>query len=150
MADGLPLISLQLDYSGTPVVDVAETPAPDYQTLVELAPGVLDPQWVRLLAQAVNHLAHGYQYEVILEPGDFEAQYREAYAAEDPDEDVAPGMARLHNYGMPDFSEIRSPAMQGKTLVFFARHTRLGVPYRVEAEGGNSPSYAPLDMAPED
>ena len=149
MADGLPPISLELSGSGAPYVIVGEQQVSDLETLLRLAPGLAAPEWVKARAQLTNHMATGFEYEVILDPQAFEAAYMAQYNTEDPDEDVGPGVIRLIHYGVPDFTEIAPPAMEGSTLVFYAREAHLGVPYRVEVPEGGTATYTPMALSPE-
>lgn len=146
MADGLPPISMDFTDTGAPVVIVAEAEARDLDAVIRLAPSLADPFWLRAYAQVANHLAQGDRFEVLMDPAAFEAEYRAAYAAEDPDAPPAPGVMRLHNYGLPDFAEIAPPAMQGDTLVFYARNTFMGIPYRATIPRGGAAAYEPVTM----
>lgn len=201
----LPQIDMALQVGDQPVVIVGETPVTEPARLLELAPVLLEPDFAAAYAQLVNHLAHGYEYSVILDPDAYEADYRADYAgaprpgddatsidpsevapldpveeAEDntgdggappsdagvdlvydlgddevpgegdePDaEELAPpGSPR--SFGLPDFSEIVPPRLDGDRLVFFARHSYFGIPYRVTVDRGALPDYAPLAMAGE-
>ena len=87
-------------------------------TGVELAPGVLAPDWIRVRAQLINHMSKGYEYSVILDPDAFKEEYVAEFEAEDPDTPAAPGQRRLRAFGMPDFSLIVPPATDGDALVF--------------------------------
>ncbi len=146
MADGLPPISMDFTAEGTPVVMVAEAEARDLAQVLSLAPALGDPKWLRAYVRVANHLAKGDRFDPIMDPVAFEAAYRAAYAAEDADEAPVPGNARLHNYGLPDFAVIKPPAMEGDTLVFYARNTFMGIPYKVTMPKGGEPSYEPVAM----
>lgn len=148
MADALPPIGL--DYrAGAPHVIVGEQSAGDYDALLTLAPALSDPHWIRVRAQAVNHLAHGYDYDVILDPGAFKEAYLEEYDAEDPEAHPLPGQRNLRGFGVPQFDAIEAPKLEGDTLVFFATETYLGIPYRVVAKPGEAPVYMPVPMGAE-
>lgn len=149
MADGLPPISFELAGSGAPYVIVGDQEANDLEQLLLLAPNLADPHWLRARAQLINHLASGFEYEVILDPPGFEAAYMAQYNSEDPEEEVGPGEVRLIHYGVPDFTAIQPPAMEGDTLVFYAREAYLGVPYRVEADRTGAAQYSPMALSPE-
>ncbi|MFQ5622303.1 MAG: hypothetical protein ACE5FS_02805 [Paracoccaceae bacterium] len=150
MADALPPINLDLNGAGDPVVIVGEAEVSDRKVLLDLAPSLLDEQFVRAYAQILNHLARGYQYSVILDPEAFKASYLAKLAAEDHEQEPEAGEVRLSNYGKPDFDAIKPPEMDGDTLVFYAEDSYLGIPYRVEAPASKSalsePVYTPMDM----
>lgn len=146
MADGLPPISMDFKDDGTPVVMVAEAEARDLAQVLSLAPALGDAKWLRAYVRVANHLAKGDRFDPIMDPPAFEAAYRAAYEAEDPEEPPVPGNARLRNYGLPDFSVIKPPAMVGDTLVFFARNTFMGIPYKVTMPKGAEPTYEPVAM----
>ncbi len=146
MADGLPPISMQYDQAGAPIVIVEQAKASDLSEVIKLAPGLSDPHWVRAYARVANHLAQGDRFSLIVDPAAFEAEYRAAFEAEDPDEVPQPGVMRLRNFGMPDFAAIKPPEMQGGTLVFFARNSFMGIPYRAEMREGETPEYMPVAM----
>lgn len=133
MADGLPPLHMDINSSGAAVVVVDGQEIQDISGLVDLAPNIVDPKFARAYARLVNHLAYAYEYNVIMDPETFEASYREKYESEDPDEKVMAGQVRLRNYGLPDFSAIQPPMIDGNKLIFFAESAYLGVPYRVEA-----------------
>lgn len=147
MADGLPPMEMEFASNGAPVVIVEQAEVADMAGLIQIAPALKDPKWVFALAQMANHLAQGDAYELIVNPEEFKAQYMEAYEAEDTDEQVAPGAVRLHNFGIPDFSAIHPPMMDGDTLIYFAENVFMGIPYRVEMAAGAEPDYQPVSMA---
>ena len=132
MDDGLPPLNIDVNAAGTPVVIVDGQEVQDVSGLIDLAPKVVEPKYARAYARLVNHLSHGYQFEVIMDPDAFRADYLARYEAEDPDATVVAGQARLRNYGLPDFSQISPPAFEGNRLIFYAQNAYLGVPYRVE------------------
>lgn len=146
MSDGLPPISMDFTDAGAPVVIVAEARAADLDEALRLAPALSDPKWLKALAQVANHLAKGDQFEPILDPAAFQAAYMAAYNAEDPDAEPVPGNTRLHDYGLPDFSQIAAPAMKGNTLIFFARNTFMGIPYKVTMPLDGEAVYEPVAM----
>lgn len=146
MADMLPDIQMDINAAGTPVVVVEQVEVTDRSEALRLAPALGDPRWIRVYSRVVNHLAHGDDYDPIMDPEAFEAQYMEAYNAEDPNEEVGPGVVRLHNYPLPDFSAIHPPRMEGDILVFYAENLFLGLPYRVTMAPGAEPEYLPGPM----
>ena len=146
MADGLPPIEFDTAAYGAPVVIVEETEARDLDGVLRLAPALASPDWLIAYAQVVNHLAQGARYDVIVDPEEFRTDYMAAYEAEDPNEPPAPGLIRLHNYGLPDFASIQPPHRDGAKLVFFAENITLGIPYRAEADASGGVSYEPVDM----
>jgi hypothetical protein len=147
MADGLPPISMDFAADGTPVVMVAEAEARDLAQVLSLAPALGDAKWLRAYVRVANHLAKGDRFDPIMDPVAFESAYRAAYAAEDADEAPVPGNARLHNYGLPDFAQIKPPAMEGDTLVFYARNTFMGIPYKVTMPKAADATYEPVAMS---
>ncbi|MEP5730391.1 MAG: hypothetical protein ABJL67_13605 [Sulfitobacter sp.] len=153
MADGLPPLNIDVNAAGTPVVIVDGQEVHDVSSLVDLAPNVVEPKYARAYARLVNHLSHGYKYNVIMDPEAFEADYRIRFDAEDPDEKTVAGQVRLRNYGLPDFNAISPPSFEGKTLIFFAENAYLGVPYRVEVQTAvtsmGKPTYALIGTSKE-
>lgn len=104
-------------------------------------------KWIVLYARLINFLSEGYRFELITKPNEFEAKYRETYEAEDPNEEITPGTQRLHNYGIPDFSEIESPKKDGDTLIFFAVNTFTGFPYKAVYTEEGKAEYTPVTVA---
>lgn len=145
MAD-LPPIAMEFTPAGTPVVIVAEAQASDLAEAVRLAPALADPQWLGAYVQVANHLAKGDRFEPIFEPEVFRAEYMAQYDAEAADEVPVPGNARLRNYGLPDFSVITPPVMNGDEITFFARNTFMGIPYKATMLRGGVPDYEPVAM----
>ncbi|RUS59431.1 hypothetical protein EGN72_16035 [Pseudorhodobacter sp. E13] len=137
---------MQYDQAGTPIVIVEQAKAQDLSEVIRLAPALSDPHWVRAYARVANHLAQGDKFSLIVDPAAFEAEYRAAFEAEDPDEVPQAGVMRLRNFGMPDFAAIKPPEMQGGTLVYFARNTFMGIPYRAVMPEGGQPEYEPVAM----
>lgn len=147
MADGLPPISLEVANSGSPYVIVGEAQASDYDALMALAPALLEPDWIRVRAQLINHISNGYEYAVILDPEEFKEKYLAEFEAEDADTPAAPGQRRLRAFGKPDFDQIEPPKMDGDSLVFFAVDSYLGIPYRAVSDGaGTELTYTPMVM----
>lgn len=147
MADGLPPMEMDFSASGAPIVIVEQAEVGDVAGLLAAAPALMEPKWVLALAQMANHLAQGEDYELILDPAAFKAAYMASYEAEDPEEQVAPGAVRLHNFGIPDFAAIHPPKMEGTTLVYFAENIFMGIPYRATMQPGAQPKYEPVAMA---
>ncbi|WP_323006100.1 hypothetical protein [Pseudorhodobacter sp.] len=146
MADGLPPMEMDFGANGAPIVIVEQAEVGDVAGLLTAAPALMEPKWVFALAQMSNHLAQGESYELIVDVAAFKADYMAAYEAEDPDEDVAPGAIRLHNFGIPDFDAMQPPRMEGNTLVFFAENIFMGIPYRAVMQPGGQPVYEPVAM----
>lgn len=148
MADGLPPIILQMSDEGAPQVLVADEPAASVADVLTRAPDLTDPKWVKVYARVVNHLTYGYEYEMIMDPAAFEAEFRAAWAAEPetvPDETpIDP--PRLRDLGMPDFAMIRPPAMEGGNLVFYVRSGYYGIPYQVVFTPDGEANYVPVPM----
>jgi len=146
MAEGLPPIEMDFAAHGAPVVIVAEQEVSSTVDVLRIVPALSDPKWVRAYAGVVNHLAQGDDFKVIMDPSAFETNYRETYNAEDPQEQVPPGVVRLRNFGIPDFSSMHPPVMTGDTLVYFAENLFMGIPYRATMEKGGNPAYTPVTM----
>lgn len=146
MADGLPPISTMVNDAGTPIVIVGEAQVTNARELLDAAPALKDPEWIRVYANVLNHMAHGYKYELIIDPDEFQAQYMKEYEAEDPEAQAVPGLIRLHNYGIPEFDEIASPAYEGETLTFYVRENFLGIPYKATLGSFFLPTYEPVTL----
>ena len=149
MADALPPIHLELSPAGEPVVIVGEAPVTTPRKLIEAVPELREPDWVVLFADVMNHMTHGFEYELIVDPVTFKSDYLAAYEAEDPTEQSVPGQVRLRDYGKPDFDAIQGPAMVGDDLVFYAREAFLGIPYKVTVDSDYVADYAPVSMTPD-
>ncbi len=147
----LPPITFVLTKQGSPALMVAEAEAATLAEVLQRAPGITDPHWTRLYARVVNHLAYGYDYEMIMDPAAFEAEFRAAWEAEPEtvadDAPVTP--PRLRDLGMPEFSQIQPPAVVDGELVFYVRSNHYGIPYRVGRRPGAEPTYTPVPMQPE-
>lgn len=150
MSTELPPIQMDHDpVSGEPCVRLGEVAVTnkDYAGLVRAAPALGDPKWLRAYARLVNHLAQGSRFEPIFAREPFEAEYMATYAAEDPDEEPRPGVIRLRDFGVPDFAQLEPPvSLEDGTLVFFAKNTFMGIPYRVSFPPGGEPEYLPVGM----
>ena len=151
MAEDIPYIGFGLSAEGEAVVTVGAAEYQTHEALLDVAPYLLDSQHAALYAKAVNHFAHGFEYEVIEDPADF----KEAYLAQLEQEkggDWDQTIAQLSDYGTPDFDLIAPPSITGDDLVFFARDDYSGVPYRVTAKVSQSaigaPDYEPMEMTP--
>ena len=151
MADDVPAINLGLTGTGKPVVLLGDRgdQAGDMATLLRLVPGLASPARASDLALAVNHLAHGGEYRVITDPHAFEEAYRARLSREDSNAEWHEGVVRLHDYGIPDFAEIRPPRLDSGRLIFSAADMYLGVPYQVELSDLLAPpTYRPLPLTP--
>lgn len=121
--------------------------AHDMAELLHLAPMLANHPLA--LAQAVNHFAHGGDYQVIADPKAFEAEYRAKLAKEDPNAPFQAGVIRLRDHGVPDFTTLHPPALRDGRLLFYVVDTFLGVPYAVDcASLTAAPVYAPLPLTP--
>ncbi|MCX7560260.1 hypothetical protein OS190_11830 [Sulfitobacter sp. F26204] len=149
MSDGLPPISTIVNDQGAPVVIVGDAQVTNAKELIEAAPALQKPEWIRVYANILNHMAHGYKYELIIDPDEFQAQYMKAYEAENPEEKAVAGLVRLHNYGIPEFSEIAAPTYEGETLTFFVRENYLGIPYKATLGSYFLPTYEPVTLTME-
>lgn len=143
-----PQILLSFDDEGAAVVIVDGTETGDPAAMLDLAPGLKEPDGALLCAQALNHLAHEQTYAVIEEPEAFAAWYKERLASEDPEADWVEGTFQVSNYAAPDFGAIKPPAIEGDTLIFFAVNRQLGAVYAAKAGlgagGSQIPDYEPL------
>jgi hypothetical protein len=146
MADSLPPLEMDFASNGAPVVVVEDVEASDLSEALRLAPALGEPNWVRAYSRVVNHFSSGGDFEPIMDPSTFKAKYLAAYEAEDPDEEVGPGVIRLHNFGIPDFAAIHPPMKDGNTLIFFVENMFMGIPYKVTMRDGTQPEYQPVAM----
>lgn len=150
MADDLPPLDLGLDDKGAPVVLLGRAgEAADMPGLLRLAKGMASPAHAAHLARAANHLAHGSDYRVILDPQAFAAAYRARLAQEDPQQEWREGVMRLSDFGVPDFASITPPRLEAGKLTFFAEDSFTGLPYQAEtADLKAAPSYTPVPLTP--
>jgi hypothetical protein len=150
MADILPEVTLGTEDDGRPVVLVGEDgEAHDMGALLRLAPALAGPAHAALLAETLNHFAHGDEYRLIADPSAYAKAYRARLAREAPDVPFQEGVVRLRDYGVPDFDEIKPPSFDSGALRFFAEDSVLGLPYVVEAADLTAePSYEPLELDP--
>lgn len=134
-----------------PVVIVDGEEIADIAALLARLPELLAPEGLCVLARMLSHLARGDAYQVIADVAGFEASYRARLASE-ADGPWQEGVLRLRDFGVPDFSAMRPPRMEGDTLVFHASRRGSCLPYRVEApldaEGPGSLRYVPLALTP--
>lgn len=144
MGDVLLDLLIDVDEAGAACVTLGDT---QYRSVPDLLAAVSDLRTadnVDLCADALNHLARGFDYEVIHDADGFRDAYRQQRAAEEGMPDAGPGEVRLSNYPEPPMSEIREPWREGHTIVFFARASYLGVPYRAEISDAGEVMYTPL------
>lgn len=146
MSDEVPQLALGLGAGGKPVVQVGGVAYDDLGALLAAVPALAAPEALAAHVRVANHMAAGFRFEPIDDPAAFREVYMAEYEAEDPDEEPVPGNPRLHNYGLPDFDSITPPGTQGDRIVFFARNTFLGIPYRAEMVPGGTPEYEPVAM----
>ncbi|MBE1283394.1 MAG: hypothetical protein GJ676_08770 [Rhodobacteraceae bacterium] len=141
----LPEIALLLDTAGAPMVQVDEqNDYTDLPALIAAVPALKEPAHATTAAAAVNHLAEGYDYELILDPDAFRTAYYDSYDAEE-DGPAQAGQPKLRDYGRPDLSPLAVPQTTDETLVFFAKDLFLGIAYRVTYVFGNPDAdYQPV------
>ena len=143
-------LSVELEFDdegdGTPIIVINGETVKDIHRIIEIEPRYGNPQWVSGYSQLVNHLSEGYDHELILDAQEFKKKYMEKYNSEDPNEEVGPGVIRLRNFGIPDFSLIAPPEYQGDTLVFFTENVFMGIPYKVTMKKAEAPQYEPVGM----
>lgn len=120
--------------------------------LVAAVPALQEPANLGRYADAVNYLARGRQYRPIHDPDNFRAQYESRFQAEDPRAPFVDGEPRLSQFGHCEMDELQRPRVEGATVIFYAEHTYLGIPYRVTAPAPGQPEgeikYVPLPMTP--
>ncbi|QYK40171.1 MAG: hypothetical protein KF887_12035 [Paracoccaceae bacterium] len=148
MADGLPPIAFYLNDSGAPVIMVAREPVDNLPEVLARVPDLADPHWIKVYARVVNHLTYGYDYEMIMDPAAFEAEYRAAWAAEPETvpEDTPVAPVRLRDMGMPEFGMIRPPEKVDGNLVFYVRSGFYRIPYQVVVTPDGQATYVPVPM----
>ncbi|WP_299287394.1 hypothetical protein [uncultured Tateyamaria sp.] len=143
----LPPIDLMLDMTGAPMVRVDT--AQEYTDIAALfgdVPALQQPANAETAAKAVNHLAEGFNFGVILDPQTFSTAYFERYDAEE-DAEWQQGQSRLRDFGKPDLSHLTPPQVSDGTLVFFADDKYLGLAYRVTMPFDTTiPDYQPVPM----
>lgn len=154
MTDALPDIELDLSLDGPNAVIVGGAhKVVRLDKLVEIAPGLLQPAAASRLAELANYLLLGDDFSVITEPGDYAIAFRARLATEDPSLPWRPGVVRLCDFGVPDFDEIKAPELSNGRLVFFARDSFTGLPYRIELDPQATDLkaaelYQPLGLTP--
>ena len=145
----LPEIDLLMDPTGALVVQVEEeTNYTDLSELVAAVPALVEPAHAETAAEAVNHLAGGYDYELILDPDGFRSEFYAKYDAE-ADEPPVAGEPKLRDFGRPDLSVVAEPQSADGVLIFFARDVILGIAYRVAYTFGDvDADYRPIKGVP--
>ncbi len=144
MSDALSDLLIDVDETGVACITLGDT---HYRSIPELLAAVSDlraPENAGICADALNHLARGFDYQVIHDADGFCDAYRRLRAAEQDLPDSGPGEVRLSNYPEPPLSEIRAPRRDGAGIVFFARSAYLGVPYRGSISDTGEVEYVPL------
>lgn len=140
----LPNIQFNLSAKGLPVIIIAKEELVDIEKVLSLAPALTEPRYARAYAQVVNHLAKGYKYEVIMSPEKFKADYMEKYNSEEINLNAKPGTMRLRNFALPNFDDIKVPAISGGELVFFAKNSYRGTAFRVTRKNLEDAIYLPV------
>ena len=150
-ADELDIAYSEAD--GRPVVEVGAAKAATPAELVAAAPALKQPDQLAAYCGALNHLKYGSEYHLILDPDAYRAKYRRRLESEDPNEPFHDGAPKLRDFGVCDTSEIRTPRVEGGSVIFYVEDDFLGIPYRVTAPDPEKPegdvSYEPLPMTPE-
>jgi hypothetical protein len=120
--------------------------------LVAAAPELKQAENLGLYCGAVNFLARGRDYRLILDPKSFKDRYESRYKAEDPKVPFQEGVARLRDFGHSNLEEVMAPQLRGKSVVFYVEDDYLGIPYRVTAPGPSNPegdvTYEPVPVSP--
>ncbi|NEK25043.1 hypothetical protein GV827_22000 [Sulfitobacter sp. JBTF-M27] len=152
MADDIPDLVLGISEATESVVFVeGSEQINSLRQLISIAPGLLHPEAAITLAQAVNHIEHGTDYRVIDDTASYEARYRAKLEKEDPNAAWQEGVLRLRDHGIPDFDDIKAPALSGGVLTYFAEDNYLGLPYRIEfdtANPGGDVIYSAVPVTP--
>ncbi len=146
MSDYVDVMQFSVTPQGEIVVMVGEAQASSAADLLAMAPNASPANWAEIL----NELATSGEFELILDPDAFQAQYEATMAEEDPEKGWSQDAMRLRDFGIPDFSSVSPPQRNGSTLVYFARDIFNGLPYRAEvnlAEGDGVPVYDPLPLS---
>jgi hypothetical protein len=134
---------------GESVAYVGDSRAVSLAELLGLAPHLVTSANATELARAANHFASGADFVVITDPGAFAEAYRRRLATEDPNADWQENVIRLCDFGVPDFEQIKPPALEDGRLTYFVSDTFLGVPYKAMLEGfDQKPDYVPLSLTP--
>lgn len=148
----IPQVDLGINEAARSVVIVeGASQVSDLAELISAAPGLMHPEAAGTLARAANHFAQGTDYQVITDPAAFEVAYRARVESEDPNAPWREGVLRLRDHGMPDFNEIMAPSLSGQKLVYFAKDSYVGLPYRVSVDLSNanaSAAYTALALKP--
>ena len=117
--------------------------------LLTSAPELLTPACAGELARAVNHVAHGSDFAVIVDPNCFAQDYMSRIEGEDPNAEWEEYVVRLRDFGVPDFGSIEPPTLDGGTLTYHAVGTYLGVPYKAEVRDfALVPVYEAVSLKP--
>lgn len=116
------------------------------ELLLAGAPFLTDPGNEALLAAALNHFQHGFDYGVIDDPAAYRASFLERYAAEEELE-WDQFQLRIGDFDLPDLSQVHRPRVHEGRIEFFAYRRGLESPYRVAgpADGSGPLTYDPLD-----
>jgi hypothetical protein len=138
VTDSIPQVDLGINDAAQSVVIVeGAAQVSDLAELISAAPGLLHPAAALTLARAANHFAQGTDYRVVEDPAVFESDYRAKVDSEDPNAAWQEGVLRLRDHGMPDFTQITPPLLEGTILTYFATDSYLGLPYRVVLDLAN-------------
>src|SRR5262245_3431724 len=94
---------------GAPIVAVGESRYSNLATLVQEVPDLKAPEQIVSYCAAVNHLNHGHEYRLILDPADYRARYEARLNAEPAFEPMQGDAVRLRRFGMCDTSSLQPP-----------------------------------------
>lgn len=100
------------------------------QALASAFPELIEAQHRDTYCELCMQFHGGRRYQRIDDPDVFRAAYRALLEHGETANDWLPTAA---DFGPFDVTEIAAPRIAGKTLTFYVRDIRFGVPYRVEA-----------------
>ena len=141
-------IDLMMDDTGAPMVVVGDTQEfSEIPDLLSGVPALAEPANAAEAARAVNHLAEGSRFDVILDPAAFVKAYTARYDAEE-ETPWEQGRPKLRDFGRADLSELAVPTVEGDQLVFYANDKYLGIAYKATLSFANSAiDYQPVPTA---
>lgn len=137
MTTELPEIALGIDPdTGGPFAMIGDERLTEWSAVLEACAAAGAGSDAPTIARLFGHFARPLSYEPIDDPAEFEARFREALVSEDHDRGWVQSSPRLGDFGIPEFASIHPPRIEGDRLVFFARDTFTGMPYRAEGSVG--------------
>ncbi|MEP4196230.1 MAG: hypothetical protein ABJL99_11425 [Aliishimia sp.] len=135
MTDTLPEFIPGTDFeTGAPTAVTGETTFQSLNALIEAFGSILDPENRTALATLFVHFARPYAYSLITDPAEYEADYRARLASEDPSQPWNEGPARLSDFGIPEFSDVKAPTLTGTVLQCWVRDSYSDLAYVAQGE----------------